>query len=151
MKFLYLLILFLVLGFYSASAQADETLKHYTGTQQVYFQNPNGYCYPMCGVFDPWGKKSIYNNRTLYVTKPEIAPNPAKDFVDVYTTLSEKGLVTLNVYDQLGNLLIKDVKYSDQEFKFTINTSNLVNGTYFISLLLNGKILSTGDQFIINR
>lgn len=41
MKFLYLLILFLVLGFYSASAQADETLKHYTGTQQVYFQGTN--------------------------------------------------------------------------------------------------------------
>jgi hypothetical protein len=114
------------------------------------YPNPNGNCYPMCGVFDPWGKKTIFNG-LLHITKPEISPNPAKDYIDVHTSISEKGLVTLNVYDQMGNLLIESVKYSEEDFKFTINTSNLSNGSYYINLLINGKVISTGDQFIINR
>src|SRR6185436_1145680 len=66
-----------------------------------------------------------------------ISPNPARDFIVISLTLSEKGNVEINITDMQG----KKVYFTQLQAKtsrFKLQTSNFSNGIYFVHID-NGK------------
>ncbi len=78
----------------------------------------------------------------------EIYPNPAGDFTTIHLNLDDANTVSYSVKNSLGQTVINDVKSNLQSGinNVNINTSNLANGIYFVTLQvgtrnINARIL----------
>jgi len=71
------------------------------------------------------------------VTKPKltVSPNPAKDFIQLY--INEK-IEKIEIYDEAGRFVSTPTTDHNR-----INVSKLKSGVYYVSTLINGKILKT--------
>ena len=78
-----------------------------------------------------------------------IYPNPAKDVVNVQFESNNNSKTTVELYSMLGSLVYSQ-DYTDNNVQtISINTINLKNGVYFISVK-NGEN-TTQKQLIINK
>ena len=95
------------------------------------------------------GVKSIANkNLNSFV----IYPNPANQSTTISFTIIDKNKVNVNVYDVLGNVVSTLSQSNDFEKgnnTINLNTSNLSNGIYYISLVVNGA--KETKKLIINN
>lgn len=77
-------------------------------------------------------------------------PNPANNLTAInYNFSSDITKAFVVVYDLLGKE-VKSLPLSNNQGKIAINTSDLNNGIYFYSLVLNGKNVST-RKLIVNH
>ncbi|MFL5766085.1 MAG: FISUMP domain-containing protein [Bacteroidia bacterium] len=98
---------------------------------------PSGYCIRCIqdlttGVYVPEGNLNYFS---LY-------PNPSTNNCDVAFSLSYDASVSLSVFNILGEEVVKitnDMTYASGEHKISVNTSEMVNGVYFVNLTMNGK------------
>lgn len=73
-----------------------------------------------------------------------VAPNPAAEFADFYFSLATPANSQLNIYDFSGKLINTTTIRNPQE-AYTLNTSQLPNGTYIYQLLFpDGKSSQPG-------
>lgn len=70
-------------------------------------------------------------------------PNPSKDVVTLTVNSQNTNALTVNVYDITGKMVLAPVKnqtLNAGENKYSLNTSELNNGIYFVTLTTaNGK------------
>ncbi len=78
---------------------------------------------------------SLVDIEDNFISKMKIYPNPAANFVTIELGFSEEP-VLLKLYDTKGNLINNYLIAND---KYTINTTDLNSGTYFIDLSIEGK------------
>ncbi len=89
------------------------------------------------------------NIQTLYPTQNsdfKIFPNPASDFVTIYSEKINES-ATIKIFDVLGNEL-KSNK-TEQKIDVSINVSDLANGIYFITI--STKSISVSQKLIIQH
>lgn len=67
-----------------------------------------------------------------------ISPNPANDFINISSTIS--GQIELQIVDITGTLVFET---QNPGSNYTINTSSLSNGMYFIQYFSNGNLIET--------
>ena len=82
-------------------------------------------------------------NETSSITKNSLVvyPNPANTSANVSFTMNESNVLTATLYDILGNAvqsIINNKEFSKGAQTIEINTSDLSNGIYYISLEVNG-------------
>jgi len=75
-----------------------------------------------------------------------IFPNPATNYINI--DLKEGKAQSAEIYDVKGNLVIK--KTNNFDSKFTINTSNLTNGIYFIKILTDKEAITSKFTILAN-
>lgn len=71
-----------------------------------------------------------------------VYPNPANTDIKLTFTINENHSLNINMYDMLGNLvkvLAAEKEFSKGAQMLNINTSDLSNGIYYISLDINGN------------
>lgn len=71
-----------------------------------------------------------------------VFPNPAAQNTTISFTIFERTHVTINMYDVLGNMVStsnQDASFEKGNHEISINTSNLSNGVYTISLEVDGS------------
>ena len=81
-----------------------------------------------------------------------VYPNPAKQNTAISFNIIDKNKVIVNVYDVLGNMVSTLSQSNDFEKgnnTINLNTSNLSNGIYYISLVVNGA--KETKKLIINN
>jgi hypothetical protein len=81
-----------------------------------------------------------------------VYPNPAKQNTTISFNIIDKNKVTVTVYDVLGNMVSTLSQSNDFEKgnnTINLNTSNLSNGIYYISLVVNGA--KETKKLIINN
>ncbi|MDR1724957.1 MAG: T9SS type A sorting domain-containing protein [Bacteroidales bacterium] len=79
-------------------------------------------------------------------------PNPAKSSATLAYTLKNAGEVSIVVTDIMGREIVKlneGKKAAGINYESTINTSNLVNGTYFYTISVNGA--KQTNKFVVNK
>ncbi len=86
--------------------------------------------------------KNISNNSIL-----KIFPNPTSDKIIINFNVTEKSIISLNIFDTNGKLVTqiensKTVNKSSQYFVLNLNDFNLSSGTYYIKLNINNKIIT---------
>jgi len=88
---------------------------------------------------------SVENNPTIADFKlNEPTPNPSIDIAQVSFSLDNSGIVELSIYDVLGQevvQLLSEHKYSGY-YAVDFDSSNLLSGTYYIRMSVNGKSIS---------
>lgn len=107
------------------------TLDEYNNTK------PSGYCVRCLqdvttGIYSPIGALNYFS----------IYPNPAQDFCEIALELNSDAVVKLSICNVLGEQVIlinENTNFSTGRHNFNINTSELVNGIYFINLNVDGK------------
>ncbi len=106
----------------------------YTKTRKfVISENPFG---------SDWQDRSAESNPTY----PVVFPNPASDYIDVHTGLTRGENATLIIYNLAGTKLM-NINCLQEHVK--IQTTQLVEGTYFIKLVNNDK--NAISKFVITR
>ncbi len=65
-----------------------------------------------------------------------VFPNPCSDFI--YLTTKESGIKSVNLYDNLGRLIYTNKK---DRFSYSIETTNLKSGIYFLSLNISDDVV----------
>jgi hypothetical protein len=94
---------------------------------------------------------SVVSNAFLTAKVSNVYPNPSNDkaFIDV---IADRGLeaTSLNVYNSIGALVsTKDVSVQKGTNTFTIETSNLTSGIYFVNISNGGSIIT--KKFLVNK
>jgi hypothetical protein len=75
-------------------------------------------------------------------------PNPAHKFVQFDYNLNKVSAQThLVIYNLLGNV-VKEIAITDQQGSLKVNTSDLTEGIYFYSLLINNESMTTHKLII---
>lgn len=73
----------------------------------------------------------------------EVFPNPASSKTTIMFNTDEKTIISVSVYDVLGDLVTvvnANNQFEKGNHSIEINTSNLANGIYHISLNMNGAV-----------
>jgi len=80
----------------------------------------------------------------LSASSISIYPNPSQYFTNISYLLSETSLVSVDVYSITGAqvLTVPAVKQNIGNQKININTTSLEKGIYFVSLNINGQIIT---------
>jgi hypothetical protein len=85
----------------------------------------------------------IEENANLNYKLGNATPNPASENMTVdYTFVSEPKTATIELYNVVG-LKVSELKIEGTEGKAKMNVSNLSNGVYFYSLVVDGNKVST--------
>lgn len=94
-------------------------------------------------------KQPIPDNRNHGVNQSSLdvsaSPNPFKDLATIKYVLPQKGLVTLILYNGLGEQILELVTDSAQEsgsYEYGFNGSNLPNGVYLYKLIYNNNTIT---------
>jgi len=83
-------------------------------------------------------------------TKVTLAPNPAKESMQVALTLEQASkTVTYTIIDGLGRFVSKEVHNNVKEETFSLNTSKLASGHYFLVVTTDSKAISR--NFVIAK
>ncbi|PIF46202.1 putative secreted protein (Por secretion system target) [Chryseobacterium sp. 52] len=111
----------------------------------AYATNTAFYNCPSFKKFSKVSEDAVITNEKLI-----IAPNPAKDNIEIQTTLSEKETVSIRLLDLSGKVILEKSENFDkgrQNIKF--NLEKITQGTYIIEVKSNGKI--TSQKLIISK
>jgi hypothetical protein len=77
-------------------------------------------------------------------------PNPANSYTTFdYAIPSQVGQATLLVHNLLG-AVVKEVKINDKEGKLLVNTTDLIEGMYFYSIVIDNEVV-VSRKLIIKR
>ena len=79
-------------------------------------------------------------------------PNPASQNTTISFSIADKNNVAVSVYDVLGNLVStmnQSNEFEKGNHSINMNTSNLANGVYYISLTVNG--VKETKKLVINN
>jgi hypothetical protein len=86
------------------------------------------------------------------MNKVSIYPNPASNSANISLTIETASVVTITLYDLLGNTLLT-IANSEQlsvgTQTISVNTSTIANGTYYILSTVNG--ISTTQKLVVNN
>lgn len=84
----------------------------------------------------------IYESNTS-LSKFNIYPNPSKDVATLKYKLENDNNVKISVYNSIGELVYhEDLNSVKGSQSFKLNTSNLTNGIYLVTLSTDGQIFS---------
>jgi hypothetical protein len=75
-----------------------------------------------------------------------IFPNPFTDHTHVVIPFNLSGGITIQVFNDLGRLVMKEHDMKGQDL--IIGRNNLQSGIYFFKILDDGKIISTGKLIV---
>jgi hypothetical protein len=79
-----------------------------------------------------------------------LVPNPAKNYVDVQTNLSKKGLVTVKVIDMSGKAILEKSETVDSGRQIIkLNTESLIQGTYIVEIKSANK--TNSQKLLISK
>ncbi|MBR1774247.1 MAG: choice-of-anchor J domain-containing protein [Bacteroidales bacterium] len=81
------------------------------------------------------GIDDITNNNEII-----IYPNPAKDFVVIKNIECSTEYITINIYNTQGKLILSEIK--PKATTYTINTTSLPEGVYYVNILSDNQIIS---------
>ena len=131
-----------------------------TQTQTIYEWYDGVYKFPLLHIettetTDPFGGAPTYD-KTVYVeaTGPagirhmqmqadfKIAPNPAEDQVKITFNETFTGKTTLLISNALGQIVYENSNVDSRLSNVNINTSDLGQGVYFVTLIQNNKTSS---------
>ena len=76
-------------------------------------------------------------------------PNPSEDYTMIKYSIQSNQLLTIEVYNSLGQL-VKTVAQNSNKNKIKINNAGINSGVYYYNLLINGLKVHT-QKIIINR
>lgn len=88
------------------------------------------------------GFTGIHEKGSNNLTSVAVLPNPASDNTRIAFTLNTTSKVTINVYDVMGklvNTVSEEKEYSNGFNAVSLNTEQMNNGIYFITLEINGN------------
>lgn len=95
---------------------------------------------------------SVNNLNKNKINSIELYPNPSSDNTSLSFNLVEENKISIFISDILGNeniTLYNNDFLEKGEYKFSISTSNLSNGIYFISIKIDGVVET--KKLIINK
>ena len=70
----------------------------------------------------------------------QIAPNPASEQATLQVALQQPGMLEIRLLELTGRLLLQEtLGQAQDQFQYTLNTSNLASGIYIVELLANGQ------------
>jgi len=96
--------------------------------------------------YDPSG---INDNEFGEISFSDVYPNPASNFINIdYSLKSNNENSYVKIINLLGSV-VKTEPLNSSQNKVRINTSDLTNGIYFYSIIVNGKVYKT-KKLIIN-
>ncbi|SHG88271.1 T9SS type A sorting domain-containing protein [Chryseobacterium sp. OV279] len=79
-----------------------------------------------------------------------LVPNPAKNYVDVQTTLSKKGLISIRLIDISGKVVLeKSENLNSGRQIIKLNTENLIQGNYIVELRSENK--TSSQKLLISK
>ena len=88
--------------------------------------------------------EKISNEKITTYIEASVAPNPMDNFTTLYFNLSKEEMVDLSIIDVSGrvihNPILKKI-FQKGNNQIEINTSNLKNGIYFLSLKINDSTI----------
>jgi hypothetical protein len=113
-----------ILGAYKGTVDFDlSTSSTYTLTADV--SNTDAFLVKYCdGTINLTENQDQQVNYTIY-------PNPAKEIIYVKSEISNNGPTTIELSNILGDTILSELVISNN---YTINTTNLTSGVYFITL-----------------
>ena len=94
----------------------------------------NGNNYYRLKQVDLDGKFELSEIRTINIKTAynvSISPNPAKDFINIYVTKDDNGLLNINVIDLAGKI-VRSTKSTAKSIR--ISTAGLAKGLYFVNI-----------------
>ena len=94
-------------------------------------------------------KTSSINEQNILHTSMSIYPNPVSSYAVVNYSLKHNSNANLTVYNMLGKQEM-NYKLNSNTEKINIDLSTLTNGTYFYSIIVEGKIEGT-KRFVVNH
>lgn len=77
-------------------------------------------------------------------------PNPADEITMIEFGIVNNAKVTIDVFDFKGTFIqnIQDAYFNSGIHKISINTEDYISGIYMISLMVNGKIISSRKMIV---
>lgn len=79
-----------------------------------------------------------------------LIPNPAKNYVEIQTQLSQKETISVRVLDTSGKaVLTKSETVENGRQTIKLNTEKLIQGTYIVEVTSNGK--TTSQKLLISK
>lgn len=96
---------------------------------------------PWC-EYDPVNKDYVTGVEDEYEWKlnVNVYPNPTSDRAAIVYQIPTNDMVTIKIYDQMGNIvdtIAENIQQAQGFYEFAINTNYLSNGTYFIRVITN--------------
>lgn len=86
----------------------------------------------------------------LAVNNWNIFPNPSNNFVNIKFDLSSEGNITFNIINTMGQVVITEVIMNTTgQQQHRMNLENLSEGSYILTLEMNGEVLKTENIQII--
>jgi len=101
-----------------------------------------------CPTFKLFGK--TLDGAVKKNDKIMIVPNPAKDYVEIQTTLANKETVIVKLIDTSGKVVLeKSENFDSGNQSIMLNIERLIQGTYIVEIMSNGKLSS--QKLIISK
>lgn len=113
-----------------------------------------------CGFFGYFSQKEVgieeSENQSLVTTLYGIRPNPSRGAVHIHYNISDKGFVSLKVYDIAGRVVkvLQNGRIKAGEYDIDWDCTDITNralpvGVYFYRLVVDGKPIATKKLVII--
>lgn len=86
------------------------------------------------------------------VGEVSLYPNPAADILNISYTLSKDATVSFGIYNIIGQnvMNIEPSALNKGDYRTRVNTADLKNGVYFVSVKENNKTVNT-LKFVVNK
>ena len=81
------------------------------------------------------------------VTVSSIYPNPVSNILNLNIQLEKQSRLTVNILNQLGQIILQDEYLLENSRSLQINTSSLKSGIYFLEIISEGQYRNT-QKFI---
>lgn len=96
--------------------------------------------------------KPIFDiDKRVFTTFNNVIPNPSNGLTKFVLESPDEGIITLNIYDMLGNKLISEnIDKKAYHKEVTLDLGNFNNGTYHFKYEFEGQIITSGS-FIIHK
>ena len=104
----------------------------------------------MVDLDNKWTYSDIQVVRLAPVARIGLYPNPARDFVQLAFPQSVSGDISLELYNQSGQLVLRNGLHSAGGGNFSISVGQLVPGIYYVKISAKGGLLQTG-KLVLSR
>jgi hypothetical protein len=112
------------------------------------FASATNTAYYNCPTFKNF--KKAQTESLVLTNELTIIPNPAKDNIEIQTTISKKETVSIRVLDISGKTMLeKSETLENGRQNIKLNTERLIQGTYIVEVTSNGK--TTSQKLIISK
>ncbi len=112
------------------------------------FASATNTAYYNCPTFKNF--KKAETESPVLTNELTIVPNPAKDNIEIQTTISKKETISVRVSDASGKVVLaksETVENGRQHIK--LNTEKLISGVYIVEIKSNGK--TSSQKLIISK